>query len=767
MMFTLYTGTQQERGDIHSYPYTVTVKSIEDLIEATRQDHTPGIFEGKNRDFENFIGADCILGDIDNAGIIEEYWITLDIIKETFKDYAFALTPSRNHMKEKKGESPRPKFHLYFPVPFHESAEKQERYMTLLHERFEELRFDPNVKDAARCFFGHNDKHTPELFYLQDGKPISTAFGGRPKGTGKPKVIPWRDMSLDELAVNPEIVPIGERYEVHKILSMHQANKGLNADEIEAWLIGFNALMPEPRAIHQKNVQVQTRKLAESAAGKIKKEGGANPDFAYKMIRNFYVVKGDRGPVRVAVRSTTKEMKTATGAFVVLVSQNGSGTLTLKDNPETIITKTAQLSATLESMGYIWDVRGIAGAMTKDEILARFQMLSQKIHRMTCVPEDGIKSTTLLVPQITFPDAKKTGAFREFLDVFSFKTPGDQYRFAAGVLSLYLSEEYDGKIPMFALLADAQNAGKTTVVRTAVKLVTGMDALEQKGGKFNQADDNAQFGGVLGLAARGVLYDNLTNLNTEAEVEISRAITDTNRAAWNMGISRGHIRNSFVYFATFNDTEGFGRDLQERIIVIRMMDPDDVSRVQREQIMDNLEHWKSRRDEVISDIRHLIGITKEIDYQETNPKQKYVEWTRRISPALKEMYPEVKYFDFSSEREDHKIDPIANIVSDTLQDILITNMDKITMDQQGEYSITYSAKELFQMFHVVNEEYARSFSPVQFSRMISAYKKVIGGISLSKGQGTVGLKRGRMFYKLSVSKETMDELKKVAKESIF
>ncbi len=765
MVFTIHSSDHLGDATRHDYPHTAKINSVEDLIEATRNDHTVGNFGGENRGKKNFQGADCLLADIDNAERIKEYWVDLDIIKETFQEYTFAVTPSRNHMKTKGKESARPKFHLYFPIPFTPSAEKLERLLRLLHTRFEEIGFDPNVKDAARFFYGHGGKQQPEAFWIQNGKPISSALGGRPKGTGKRKMVPWRDLTLEELAKNPEIVPIGERYEIHKRIAMYWANTGLDADQIEAALIDYNRRMPEPREMFHEKVKVQTRALADSAAKKVEKEGGPNPSLAYNRIRNYHNVKTEDGLVKVPVQVTSEEMFAAMKEFVSLQDKAGGRILTLRKDPRHIVSKASDLRDALESVGYVWDVRNIAGSMGKEDILVAFRNRSEGISRMTCVPEHDMEKGTLFVPQIEFPEPGENGTFREFLDIFTFKTKQDQYRFAAGLLSTYLSAYYDGKIPMFALLAEAQNAGKTTVVREAVRLITGMSALEQKGGKYDQADDHAQFAGVLGLASRAVIYDNLVKLNKEEEVGITRAITDDYRSAWMMGVSRTHIRNSYIYFATFNDSEGFGKDLQARIVAVRMMDPKDVDRDRRDEITVALSSWRLRQQEVIADVRYLIGLQEKPARDSYIPTMKNGDWALRIVPALQKVFPEVDCFDFSSDREDHRIDPMIGFLNDTLRSVIKALDDQSIFPKiGGGYQIEFGPNHLFEAFAAVSPKYIERMSPREFVRTLKEYRHDLGGIEMEVGQRYKGPDRGRMLYTFTIPENVHDSIRKPGKK---
>jgi hypothetical protein len=152
---------------------------------------------------------------------------------------------------------------------------------------------------------------------------------------------------------------------------------------------------------------------------------------------------------------------------------------------------------------------------------------------------------------------------------------------------MFLPGKWDAQVPMFAIRAPAQNAGKSTVVRRAVKMITGIPPIEQTGEDVQ--NDTAQFTGLLAQATRAILYDNLEKMKDAEERAIARAVTDTERAAWQFGQSRSRIRNSYIYFATFNDSETFGKDMQARALVVKMRDPDKVSTEERIALEEELE----------------------------------------------------------------------------------------------------------------------------------------------------------------------------------
>lgn len=153
MQFTLSTATTNGKANNTTYPNQVQVDSAEALQKAVSTDHVCGTFENQQRAINNFREADCLVMDCDNDHSEDSAaWIQPDALSNYFKDVAYAVTFSRNHMKTKHGKAARPKFHVYFPI---RPIQDAKIYADLKHEIQSYFPyFDDNALDAARFVFG-------------------------------------------------------------------------------------------------------------------------------------------------------------------------------------------------------------------------------------------------------------------------------------------------------------------------------------------------------------------------------------------------------------------------------------------------------------------------------------------------------------------------------------------------------------------------------------------------------------------------------------
>ena len=146
-------GTRQKASN-KIYSSQVEVDSLEALKHAVQFDHVAGTFRNNERSNSNFIKADCVMMDCDNEHTDNSAdWLTPETLAARLPDVAFALVYSKSHMKPKDTSSPRPRFHVYFPLSVavneaHSIRELKEALLVLVPE------FDHAAKDAARFFFG-------------------------------------------------------------------------------------------------------------------------------------------------------------------------------------------------------------------------------------------------------------------------------------------------------------------------------------------------------------------------------------------------------------------------------------------------------------------------------------------------------------------------------------------------------------------------------------------------------------------------------------
>ena len=151
--FTLFHADCVECQFNKLYPHKVVVNDPATLKGAVSHDYVGAEYKDNERSNNNFISSDCVIMDTDNTHSDNpEDWVTPELIARVFPEVAFAVHYSRNHMKEKDGKAPRPKFHAFFPISLTNSAQEYSE----LKKRILQLCpfFDSNAADAGRMFFG-------------------------------------------------------------------------------------------------------------------------------------------------------------------------------------------------------------------------------------------------------------------------------------------------------------------------------------------------------------------------------------------------------------------------------------------------------------------------------------------------------------------------------------------------------------------------------------------------------------------------------------
>ncbi len=153
--FTLHVAEGIREGEKNTiYAKEVLISSLDDLASAVIYDHVPCSLRDNYRNDKNFMQADVVMMDIDNTHSDNpSEWITHEDIAARLEDVDFYYYNSRNHMKEKKGRSPRPKEHLAFPLsePV-TSAERIRNLQQLLITIIPE--FDKGAAKATQFFYG-------------------------------------------------------------------------------------------------------------------------------------------------------------------------------------------------------------------------------------------------------------------------------------------------------------------------------------------------------------------------------------------------------------------------------------------------------------------------------------------------------------------------------------------------------------------------------------------------------------------------------------
>lgn len=156
LQLTVYHSGARGNAKNCTYAQSGTGSTAEELKQLFRYDHTLIRFKNNYRSISNF--QEAVVAALDNDNDHSEdpaEWISIEQIPTLFPGVPCVVSTSRNHMKQKGSKSPRPRYHVIFPI---EPIAEPKAYTTLLQRiqaRFPF--FDGNALDAARFFFGNPD----------------------------------------------------------------------------------------------------------------------------------------------------------------------------------------------------------------------------------------------------------------------------------------------------------------------------------------------------------------------------------------------------------------------------------------------------------------------------------------------------------------------------------------------------------------------------------------------------------------------------------
>lgn len=153
MQLTLFSADCVGSLSNSIYPNKHIVTDETSMKAAVEFDHVTAEYKNNHRSNSNFISADNVPMDCDNDHSDDPNdWVTPLEVAMAFPGVEFVVVYSRNNMLPKSGKSPRPRFHVYYPIPpITDSGE-----YTALKKRIaaEFPYFDKNALDSARLLFG-------------------------------------------------------------------------------------------------------------------------------------------------------------------------------------------------------------------------------------------------------------------------------------------------------------------------------------------------------------------------------------------------------------------------------------------------------------------------------------------------------------------------------------------------------------------------------------------------------------------------------------
>ena len=151
-----------------SYQREVLVKDVESAKIAFSHDYVCAKYKNGRRSIKNYVSSALLPFDIDNDFTDDESkWITPEDVALFFDGVPFIVHYSRNHMKEKSGKSPRPKFHVIFPIKEITDHKEYEGYKQRVYKLFPYV--DGNALDSARYFNGTSD---PQVEFREGTRTI-------------------------------------------------------------------------------------------------------------------------------------------------------------------------------------------------------------------------------------------------------------------------------------------------------------------------------------------------------------------------------------------------------------------------------------------------------------------------------------------------------------------------------------------------------------------------------------------------------------------
>lgn len=153
VMLELYCANCIGRENNCLYPNRVVVSDAETLAAAVGRDYVCASYRDSYRSNANFLSSNCLALDFDNDHSDDPHaWVYPEDVLIAFPDVTVGIHYSRNHMKEKKGRSPRPKFHVLLEIAPVWDASEYARLKRAVASVFPQC--DPNALDAAHFFYG-------------------------------------------------------------------------------------------------------------------------------------------------------------------------------------------------------------------------------------------------------------------------------------------------------------------------------------------------------------------------------------------------------------------------------------------------------------------------------------------------------------------------------------------------------------------------------------------------------------------------------------
>ncbi len=629
------------------YPFEAEVLDKTELFAIVKSDHVMCKFKDNKRANENFVSSDCLYADIDNSGSDDpKEWMTLAKFQMMFNKYEYYIATSKSHQIVKDGKAARDKFHIYFPIKEITDPEKFRHWLVALTYKYKF--FDKQVKDLQRPFFASEKAIT---YYHKGVSIINDLYDV--------KVEREEAVKVDRESV--EAVVAGERNGYLFKMACKYISEGFKFEDVSKMVYQANDLLSKP--LDDKELQTIL-----GSAGKYFKESAVPSNVT--IIKNYVeeevdVVRKD-GSKSTYINYLSKlvyspDMDDPAKLFSSFSDASGKKYLFENSRPSYFLENADEFHTRLLANKYCTDFTK-GQEITPSRYMKHIRDISKSYERFSVVPEKDGKSDTLYDACNIKPE--KNGWFIKMLETMTFETEEDRYKFAAGIISMFMNSLFDGKKPLISVIAPSKSSGKTEAVRASIQIVQGQGPLEFKG----DDKDEQQISGLLSLKNKAILYDNLQYITHKQLLNITTTVTDQYIPAWFMHLSHCRVKNNKTFFATFNSENFVNDDVLNRVVVVRMKDGRDTTKERKAEISKLMDGFLLNREKVVADILYYLSL---------QPKQvavkrhvKFAKWSEVVSGILGNIFPNVVEFDFSISKEDEELSEDMNMINDFIEEIL-------------------------------------------------------------------------------------------------
>lgn len=250
----LYRSNTIQKSDNAEYRIECKIDSLESFENAIKYDNVAALYKGYHRSNKNYIESDCLMFDCDNThSDDQDEWKAPDDVADTFPDVPFYFANSKNNMKVKDGKEPRPKFHVYTPIPPVYSYQEYSALKDRIIHKFPW--FDTSAADAARYFDGTSNGVT-----FIDGDVLITDILDSVPDNPEYDRLHTKEKESSETTERapkgkrfklPERIPVGERDATLLKLGVPLANAGATPAELVSVFEVINGRCDKPLPIEK------------------------------------------------------------------------------------------------------------------------------------------------------------------------------------------------------------------------------------------------------------------------------------------------------------------------------------------------------------------------------------------------------------------------------------------------------------------------------------------------------------------------------------